>query len=679
MARPIPEPEGAAPLIGRVADAARLRRALRRNRLVTVTGTGGVGKSRLVRDIVQQLTDARTGVETRWADLWTLREERTLLPVLAEAVGLDDHTSRDPLEALSACLGERRVLLVLDSCEHVVDACAPLVAELLARCPRLTVLATSRRPLRLPGEHVVRLGPLSREADALNLLGRRAAEAGAPLKQEDGAAARQICRRLEGVPLALELAAAQLRHISVQEVARRLGSQLRGLGASYAERRPARHASLRTTVGWSHELCAPHERMLWARLSVLRGTFTEDDARAVCADAQLTPGQVTAALRGLVEHSVVAEDRGRLRMLDTLREYGGMWLGALGLRQAFADRHAAHYTRLVERADSSWLGPGQDEGFRHLAQAHPDVCAALDHLIDSDPERALEPVGGLGLIWVCGGHVREAEQYARRALAATRVQGPDRTRALRTFGFARAIQGEHDEAYRTAARCHEESWRDGDGEGVVAAGYLTGIVHLLHGRPLAALHEADLALALAPADPFASAAGLRCRLVRLFGLTGTGQLDQARREAEELRQGCAAIGEYWARSYADYQLALIAVFHDRPAAAAAHARSMLDAKRRLDDSYGIALGLDLLAVATAAQGRGETAALAYGAGHGFWRRVGHPQRGTPELGPLRERCERQARAQIGDVAYERAFRRGRRQDPARMLAQAVESGPSFGD
>ncbi|WP_457307150.1 hypothetical protein, partial [Polaromonas sp. P5_E6] len=196
--------------------------------------------------------------------------------------------------------------------------------------------------------------------------------------------------------------------------------------------------------------------------------------------------------------------------------------------------------------------------------------------------------------------------------------------------------------------------------------------HLMTGEPEKGLREADRVLrATGAGTPLETAYRLRCHLITVFALTGLGRLDEAAEAAVVLRAACEARDECWTLSYVDYQLALIALLQGRAEAAAGHARSMLAGKHRLRDSFGIALGLDLLAAAMAAQGEGARAARVYGTGQVYWRMVGHPQRGTPELGPLREACERQARAAVGDAAYLRAYERGRSDSAEAGLAQAL--------
>ncbi|MFE0172194.1 ATP-binding protein [Streptomyces sp. NPDC059002] len=670
-------PEEKTSFVGREADLRRLSEALAAHRLVTLTGMGGVGKTRLaLRGALQGRAGYRDGV--CWADLSPLMDAHLLTATVCDAVGLADHTPRIPVDALRSWLRDKRLLLVLDSCEHLTDQCRLLIADLLGVAPGLTVLTTSRQPLLLPGECVLDVEPLpvgraaAGRSDALRLFTDRAARIvpRATLASPGWAAdAAEVCERLEGIPLALELAGVQLRHRSVRSLADGLGSRLAELTGS-PRMRPARHQSLRTTIGWSHELCTPAERLLWARLSVLRGPFDLGVAQAVCVGGPLTRRTVARALAGLVRQSVVGRDGPRYHMLDTLKEYGRMWLAELGEEDLVADRHAACFLNLARRADTEWLGPRQAHWYRRVAETHADLCAALHHLLDRAPAEGLELVSRVAFFWSCCGHLHEARTYLERGLARHHEPGPLRTRAQWALGVAALLQGQHETAERLGEHCAREAARDGDGQGVLAAAYLRGITYLLTGRPLVARTLALRALDDMPGEDLASASRLRCRLVAVFAQTALGALDEALEAARELRAACERIGEHWTRSYLDYQLSLIALFQDRPREAADHARAMLLGKQRIGDSFGIAIGLDLLAAASAAQGRAEQAALLSGTGHAYWRNVGHPQRGTPELAPLRARTEQLARAGIGPKAYALALRRGER-DTGTGLALAL--------
>ncbi|QKW47294.1 ATP-binding protein [Streptomyces microflavus] len=715
-------PEETSSFVGRRAELARLETALTTRRMTTLIGPGGVGKTRLAVRAARAAAD-RYPDGAWWADLSPLYDDALLLPTVSDAVGLADHTLRMPVEALCEWLSDKNLLLVLDSAEHLRGPCSHLLAELITTSPGLTVLVTSRQPLGTRGEHVVRIQPLPVDGapDALQLFEDRlrAGDPRAGLEAPgDRAAAADICRRLEGIPLAIELAAAGIGRHTVAQLATRIGTRFdapvdaEDLTASRLDLLaddslwPRRHRTLRTTIGWSHELCTPLERLLWARLTLLRTDFDEEVAREVCTGGPLTPHEVDRALQGLVAQSVVQRDGTRYRMLDTLREYGRMWLKELGEERAAADRHARSFLGLARRAHEGWTGPDQITWYHTIADTHLDLCAALDHLLAHDVAGAQEMAGRVGFFWACCGHLSEARGYAQRALDAGPVEGPHRTRLQWVLGVAALLQGDFATAEKYGALCTAIALYDHDDEGMLGATYLSGLTQLMNGEPAAALEAAERVLRMtetAPSDgaspeprttaadtseaaggsdadfdsdpaPVESAHRLRCRLITVFALTALGRLTESGRAAATLRRSCELGGEYWTRSYADYQLALIALLQGRPEDSATHARAMLAGKHRLRDSFGIALGLDILAAAIAAQGAGAQAARVYGTGHAYWRMVGHPQRGTPELGAVRETCELQARAAVGDAAYQRAFERGQADNAEVGLAAALHSG-----
>ncbi|MFJ7188711.1 ATP-binding protein [Streptomyces bacillaris] len=774
-------PDETSSFVGRRAELARLDTALATRRMTTLIGPGGVGKTRLAVRAARAAAD-RYPDGAWWADLSPLYDDALLLPTVSDAVGLADHTLRMPVEALCEWFSDKRLLLVLDSAEHLRGPCSHLLAELITTSPGLTVLVTSRQPLATRGEHVVRIQPLPVDGapDALRLFEDRlrAADPNADLEAPgDRAAAADICRRLEGIPLAIELAAAGIGRHTVAQLATRIGTRFdapvdaEDLTASRLDLLaddslwPRRHRTLRTTIGWSHELCTPLERLLWARLTVLRTDFDEATAREVCTGGPLTPDAVDRALQGLVAQSVVQWDGTRYRMLDTLREYGRMWLTELGEERAAADRHARSFLGLARRAHDGWTGPDQISWYHRISDTHLDLCAALDHLLAHDVTAAQEMAGRVGFFWACCGHLSEARGYAQRALEAGPVEGTHRTRLQWVLGVAALLQGDFATAEKYGALCTATALYDRDDDGMLGATYLSGLTQLMTGEPAAALEAAERVLRMtgpgraegepgssgegvsgasggsggprpyggtggsgeagepelsgrpgapgasgepgeagasrdsgapgaqgqdgAPGEPEPprdseeprasgmpgeSAHRLRCRLITVFALTALGRLTESLPAATALRRSCERGGEYWTRSYADYQLALIALLQGRPEDSAAHARDMLAGKHRLRDSFGIALGLDILAAAIAAQGAGARAARVYGTGHAYWRMVGHPQRGTPELGAVRETCELQARAAVGDEAYQRAFERGQADNAEVGLAAALQSG-----
>jgi predicted ATPase len=363
-------------LTGRDGDTARLRLTLDNSRLVTVTGLPGVGKTAVA-------LEAAVAAAGAYADgslllrLDGLSDEALLPHTIAAVLQLDDDFAASRLEVLVDQLRDRHMLIVLDTCEHLLGACAGLIAALLPRCPKVQFLATSREPLRVPGESVVAIRPL-RLVDAMTLFSQRAAAAGLVTGPEHRATIASICVQLDKLPLAIELASAGLAGLG-EPPAAVLGGLLarleRGedvLGAAGAapaqpvqgppvqgmpvqgqpvQGQPvqARHGeprqrSMRTAIGWSHELCTPAERLLWARLSVFGGPFTLRAAQDVCATSQLPDEAIEAGLALLTERSVLLalgpDGAGpRFALPVTLRVYGGQMLRRLGQEQEFEDRY----------------------------------------------------------------------------------------------------------------------------------------------------------------------------------------------------------------------------------------------------------------------------------------------------------------------------------------------------
>ncbi|MGW0750422.1 ATP-binding protein [Streptomyces sp. NPDC002587] len=662
-------PPESASFIGRERELDLLDSLLRERRLVTLTGVGGVGKSRLaLRATAAAGRSPRDGVW--WVALSPLRDPALLNTTVAHAVGLADHSVRSLDEELCAWMADKELLLVLDTCEHLVAACRHLVGELLQSAPGLTVLVTSREPLGSPGEEVVEIRPLpcnGPDSDALALFRARALAAtpqASAAFEDPGrtAVAAELCRRLDGIPLALELAGARMRLWTLEQMAARIGERFDMLADTRAVLLP-RHQTMRTTIGWSHELCEPLERLLWARLSVFTGDFDVAAARAVCAGGPLPAPRVERVLAGLVAKSVVlrTEERGsgaRYRMLDTIREYGHDWLNELGERQLVAGRHAHWYGALAQAADRGWLGPGQVDWYRRMTAEHAQLRTSLEHLLGTDPAAALEMAGALWFYWFACGHVHEGRGFLERALRAAPAPGAAHNQALWALGLTALLQGDMDTARRTGEECARGAAPLDDPERELRAAYLQAVSVLMPGDPVRALALAGPRARAAHGGRSSAPGWLLCRLAAGYALCDLGRFEEATEEARALRETCAELGERWLRAYADYILAVAALGLGDHGEAARHVRAMLSGKRLLGDRFGIALGLDLLAAAVAGLGDGELAARLLGTGHAWWRTVGRPQMGSPSLTALRDQGERQARAAIGDAAYEAAFRGG---------------------
>ncbi|MEU2454861.1 NB-ARC domain-containing protein [Streptomyces sp. NPDC012765] len=662
-----PEP---ASFIGRERELRMLDDLLRERRLVTLTGVGGVGKSRLALRAVAASAGRSRPDGVWWTELSPLRDPSLLTATVAHTLGLADHSPRPPDEELCAWMADKELLLVLDTCEHLVAACRHLVGELLQSAPGLTVLVTSREPLDMPTEEVLEVRPLPCEgpdSDALALFRARALAA-APraaavfTDPARTAVAAEVCRRLDGIPLALELAGARMRLWTLEHMAERIGERFEVLSdARAALPHRHRHRTMRTTIGWSHELCEPLERLLWARLSVFTGDFDIAAARAVCSGGPLAAARVERVLAGLAAKSVVlrTEERGagaRYRMLDTIREYGQDWLDELGEVGIVTDRHAHWYAALSQAADQGWMGPGQVDWYRRIAAEHAQLRTALEHLLTADPTAALEMAGALWFYWFACGHVHEGRGFLERALRAAPRTGSAHNQALWALGLTALLQGELEAAQRLGDTCSRDAARLADPERELRAAYLHAVSVLMPGDPVRALRLAGPRARAGHGGRTSGAGWLLCKLATGYALCDLRRFEEATEEARSLREACVELGDRWLRAYADYILAVAALGMGDHGEAARHVRAMLSGKRLLGDRFGIALGLDVLAAAVAGLGDGELAARLLGTGHAWWRTVGRPQMGgSPSLTALRDQGEQQARAAIGDTAYETAF------------------------
>jgi predicted ATPase len=356
--------------VGRQEELAAIAGLLAHNRLVTITGPGGVGKTRI--SLVAASEVAARYPDGPWiVELSGLRDPALLPSTVASVLGLPEQDASSALDALLGYLLDRRLLLVLDTCDHILDSCADLIQAVLRDAPGVTVLATSRQPLDMAAEHAFPIGPLpvpdgdtlpadrrgpAGSGDATELFALRAATAvaGFTVTTDNAADVVRLCRRLDGIPLAIELAAVQLRTLPLAELGKRLDHRFSVLVGGCPGALP-RHQTLRTAVGWSYELCSPAERRLWARLSVFAGSFTLSAAEEVCAEVAAERPDVVSALIGLVDKSVVLREGDRYRMLDTLREFGAERLESSGELASCRARHIARNLAMAQYFDANFV------------------------------------------------------------------------------------------------------------------------------------------------------------------------------------------------------------------------------------------------------------------------------------------------------------------------------------
>ncbi|MBK6013951.1 AAA family ATPase [Streptomyces sp. MBT53] len=657
--------------VGRSAELTELARALDASRLVTVTGPGGVGKSRLAAHAAARSAPP-DGV---WrVELASVRDPELVDFAVVEALGLTDHTTRLPREALLTYLAGRQLLLLLDGFEHLVEVCAPLVAELVGRVPGLRVLAVGRRPLELAGERVVALAPLG-EGEAVELLAERAAQQGVVLGEED-ADVRELCRRLDGIPLAVELAAGRLRALSPGELLARFDDRFRLLAGGRRDALP-RHQTLRTAIGWSHELCTPEERLLWARLSVFAGRFDLEAAEYVCGGDGLPSDGVLDVLAELLAQSVVVRELTatgvRYRMLDTIRAYGADWLEATGDAARLRRRHRDWYLGLATWCELDWFSPRQGEVAARVEAELPNLRGALEYCLTEPDETHLGQylAGSLWFYWAGCGRLSEGRHWLEQAVQLDSDNDQSRLKALWVLGYVAILQGDTVPALAALQECREEADHAANPTAVAYAEHRTGCLALVTDdmpRAETLLRSAlDRYQQIGELNSNVLMGQVELAMARAF----QGDLADAVKLCEDVRRVCEDHGERWTRAYALYVLAYVAWSEGE----LPHARDLLadclGSAHGFRDLLGSVLAVELLALVTAAEGDAAEAALLQGAAGVMWPSVGLPLFGSAYYNAPHELCEAMARERLGDGPYEERVREGARLGREAAVARAL--------
>ncbi|GII00282.1 ATP-binding protein [Planobispora takensis] len=675
-------------LIGRSAELDRLRHMCERSRLVTVTGPGGVGKSRLTLRAAAELAPGfADGV---WLVTLSPLEMGASLPyAIAEALLVVNQSTDPMIEVVARYLADRRLLLVWDTCEHLAEACAEVAEQLLAAAPGLRILATSRRVLGVPSEEVLLLEPLpipaaahwDGDGDAAALLVERAAAVapGFAVTEDNRQAVVRICRKLDGLPLAIELAAARLGEWSPQQLATRLGDRFAVLDAGEAgyAADPPWHQGLRTAIGWSHQWCSPAERLLWARASVFAGSFSPAAARRVCADAGLPADRIPALLAALTDKSILTwvptGDGERYRMLDTVREYGAFWLAHLGQEHELRCRHRDHYRELAAAGEAAWFGPDQFLWFDRMSAELDNLRAALEFaLATPDDHCAAELAGVLWFVWYACGHMQEGRYYLDRALAADTGASRARVHALAVVSLLTASQGDSETGRLQAEECLRQAEKHGDVRGLQLGQALLLAAAMVRGD-----QEQATALTRDLSGRISDELTLTYHVYCLCAISVhiiAGRFGEAVTLLERMRHLCEQHGEQWLRAYADVFRAQAELALGRPLVAQAHARAALEVKYRMHDNAGVAIALDVLGPAALAVGQARHAAYLLGLAHQVWETVGRRQAGIPAWVAARRDCEDRARQALGEQAYLGAYAAGYGTDLDKGVAAAI-SGP----
>jgi predicted ATPase/class 3 adenylate cyclase len=502
-------PQQLSSFVGRERAITELCGLLASSRLLTLTGPGGIGKTRLASHIAAEVTLMyRDGV--RLVELEALADPRLVLAAIAAALGVREQSGCPLLETLINALKVRELLLVLDNCEHLVSACAEITQRLLAFCPQLRILATSREPLRINGETVRGVSPLSVpdlatlatpsqvvESEAVRLFIERAKaiSPGFGLTEANAQTIGFICRQLDGIPLAIELAAARANVLAVDQIAARIDDRLRLLTVG-RRAAPARHHTLRATVDWSYELLSEPERRVFERLAVFAGGCSLEAAEAVCGGQGVEREQVVDLLTQVVNKSLLiaqssADGEQRYRLLETLRKYAVDRLVALQQLEGVRKLHAQYYVQVAETANARLRNvreerSGRDErwGLNLLELEHDNLLAALNWALESgESELGLRIGGSLWRFWINRGHLTDAEHQLARLLPHAVTDSPASLQVTYGAGFLAMHSDRFAEGRALFEPLVERAEREGNWK--VQAGALTQLAFILR-------HDGDI-------------------------------------------------------------------------------------------------------------------------------------------------------------------------------------------
>ena len=675
--------------VGRRGELSTAKALLGSGRLLTLTGMGGVGKTRLARRVLAEVRRAfRDGV---WqAELAELHEPALVAASIASAMGLHEPPGGWTIGTLQERLAGRHVLLLLDNCEHLIDACAVTVDALLRACPELSVIATSRQPLGIDGEQTLAVAPLPtpdpeqktdlarlQEFDAAQLFLARAGAVlpGFALDRQNQQAVAALCHRLEGLPLALEFAALQVRALSPEQIVTRLDQESR-LSAKGSRIAPPRQQSLRALVDWSFQLCSEPERVLWKLLSVFTGEVDLEAVEFVCAGSAVADADLVELVVGLVNKSVLTREtwEGRVcyRMAEVIRDYCRERLTEAEERSA-RRQHRDWYVTLTARAYAEFAGAEQLSWFTRLRREHGDIRAALGFCV-TDPEGA-EPAAEILLslldCWIAFGFVSEGRHWADQLLRKTAEPGLLRARLLRASAYLAMFQGDLAVAALDEARTLAE--RDGS---------QTELAWIAHAASLIASATGDFATCDRMIEQ--AVVGLRAA-GDLHGLLGavanravrvavSGDLAATEVRVAEFLALAEPLGERWVRSYVLWALGIAAWRAGDGHRATALEVDSLRMRLPFDDRMGVSLCAEVLAWVAARDGEAERGAMLLGAARRAAEAIGVSVPPFALMVDDHEECENRLMSGLGNAAFETAVRRGAELRDEQVLDLAAGSG-----
>ena len=660
--------------VGRRHELTEAKNLLAGSRLVTLTGIGGVGKTRLAMRVAAGVQrDYDDGA--RLVELGELRDGSSLVDAVAAAVGVRDHSARPLREVLIEFLASRELLLVLDNCEHLVDAVAELTETLLRVCPALRILATSRESLGIGGEAVLQVPPLAvpdpdrrpslrglPKYDAVHLFAERAAAAvpGFALTEDNAAAVAGICHRLDGLPLPIELAAARLRAMSPEQILQRLTDRYTLLTRG-SRGAPTRQQTLRLSIDWSFELCTAGEQLMWGRLSVFAGSVELDAAEQVCG-VGLGPDELLDTLTSLVEKSIlIREGRGsvvRFRMLETLRAYGYEKLEQTGETVTLRRRHRDWYEALALTAEAEWISARQLDWIARLKREQPNLREALEFCVDDDPTAGLRTAAALRWFWTSQGLYSEGRRWFSDLLA--RYPGEptvDRIRALYCASVMANVQSDLEAGAGLVAEARNLTGHTSDPMMRAFVSFADGTLALYSGDLSDACTHLETALA-----EFSTRGDrtLETNVLYLLGLAYglSGQTERAVEYHERVLAITEKYGEKMYRSHSLWALG-IAVWRQGSAdRAVRYLEESLELSRQVHSPRFAAAAVEALAWIACERRDPTRGAVLMGAAQWLARSVGSAAVIHSNLIVYQTEFAAKARQELGGTAFAAAHRKG---------------------
>jgi non-specific serine/threonine protein kinase len=665
-------PSEVSSFVGREQPLADLRKLLHKSRLVTVTGPGGAGKTRIAVRLAHEVLDRYP--EGAWLiELAAVTDARLLEQTVAWACGIREQRRRPLLEQLARTLASSHVLLIFDGCEHLVDACATLVSRLQRSCPHLSVIVTSREPLGLAGEVIWRIPSLTvpaavdegrpellLQSEAVRLFVERArlSRPGLELDSSMSPVVAQICVRLEGIPLAIELAAGLARVLTFEDILTRLHDRFRLLTGGSRTALP-RHQTLRAAVDWSFGLLSEHERALLVRLSVFAGGFDLAAAEAIAPGDSLDPSLVLSLLSRLVDKSlVVAEEGGaqktRYRMLDTIREYAREKLQPTD-EADIRRRHSHHFVQWCDGAHDGLRSRHQVQWLERMDEEQGNIRLALEWSLAEAPADALRMVGAMDRYWSMRGHLAEAVDWLDRALEAD-SPGPDpMASAYLARAHIRWLQGDYEAARVDAQACVDRCRALGPSQTLFVAVTLLATVLTGAGdwEGAARLHDEAFQMAWQLKDSWWVASSLNN--LGLIALE-RGDHEVARGRLEQALTGFRQAGDRFALSISLDSLARVNMKLGDLVAARRNYLEAVTIAADFHDAVNVANLLDGLAQLESMEGRFERVVRLTASAERLRKTVGAEL--SPEWRQPLQQALAEARAQLGREASDAAARSG---------------------